>query len=416
MPDTNGLDLMKQVRQINSEIPFIVITGVGSEKIASEFIRLNAFDYILKDVSLIENFARSLNKFVNDFIVRKQIELQNKIIAEKDEKYQLIYNNIRDVYIMIDKRMKILEISPSIYDLLDISACMLINQPIYYLLPSKKNWKEAYRKLSSDGFLHNFEIDIFNKSKNIFRICSIYAKLTNYQNQIVAIVTMRDITDVKKLQKKVEEISTLAEEKERTKISENLHDFIGPLLSTTMLYLNKALIKEENEEIKNNIQKATKLLSNAINNIRNISNNLMSMLLNEFGLEKSIKRYVQQYNLLKNLSIILNFNLHQERFNSVIENIVYRCVLELMNNSVKHSNCNNISLKIESNNSNLIIVFTDNGIGFDFNEDTFFLNVKGQGLFLLVYRIKSIGGNIYFKRLEKGIKFTIEIPINENLV
>jgi len=415
LPDITGIDLIKTIQENHPKIPFIAITGAGNEQIASEFIKLGAYDYIIKDAEFFKVFDYSFDRIIQNVSLKEKIEIQHKIIAEKEQKYRLIFNNVRDVFLILDERMKILEISPSVNDLLGIPAEMLVNQPIFYLLPSKNQWKEAYKKLSNEGILTNYEIELHNKGKKILRTCLAYAKLTKFENKIVAIVTFRDITELKKLQRQILEISAEVEEKERKKLSEDLHDRVGPILSITKMYLNRAIEQKNNEEKEKILKEASKMIDEAIQNIRNISNNLMSNVLTEFGLEKSIKRFISQYFVFKEVSIQANFNLLQERFNPVVENIVYRCILELIHNSIKHSGCSEILLNIYSNTNLLTINYTDNGKGFDFDDDLFLQKTKGQGLITLVYRIKTIGGKIYFKRLKKGVNFTIEIPVNENI-
>lgn len=417
LPDTNGLTLIEEIKRSFPQIPFIAITGAGSEKVASQFLRLGASDYIVKDFGFLEHFNTSLNNILNKITLQKQNEYQQKIIAEKEYKYQLIFNHITDVYAIIDNHFKILEISPSVFDLLQIPAEMLINQPIFYLIPNRKEWKELYKRLEKDGYVNNFELHICFKTKNINKACSVNARLVNYLNQFVAVITLRDVTELKRLQKELLQVSAIIEERERTILSDNLHDFVAPLLSVAKIQLSRIQDNNKTSEEKNRlIQETIQIIDDAIQKIRNISNDMMSNILTEFGLEKSIMRYIQRFT--DDNFPLIHFSYHTtiKRFPAFLENIIYRSAIELINNGIKHSHSSNIQLSIIEKDYCLKLSYKDDGIGFNFDTNNFFNTNKGHGLFSIFHRIHILGGKIHFSRPEKGVVFVIEIPLNEEII
>ncbi|MCX7861736.1 MAG: response regulator [Bacteroidales bacterium] len=415
LPDTTGLQLIEEVKKHCKQLPFIAITGAGSEKIAGQFLRLGAMDYIVKDFGFLNHFDTSFDNILQKLILQKQFELQQKIIAEKEFKYQLIFNNITDVYALIDNNFTITEISPSIFDLIGLPAEMLINQPFFYLVLHRNEWKKMFKILENDGYVNNFEIQIINKSRNIKKQCYVNAKLINYYNKNFAVVTLRDITELKRLQKELVQISSIIEEQERTKLSENLHDIVGPLLSVAKMQLSRMNDSQKSEEERNEIiREISNIIDDSIQNIRNISNNMMSNVLTQFGLEKSIMRFVQRFSNLDKPIINFSFQTHHQRYVAYLENVVYRVVTELINNGVKHSHASKISVAINEKNNCINIVYQDDGIGFDFSSESFFENTKGSGLYSMVNRVKMLSGTFQFQRLDKGILITIELPLNED--
>ncbi len=413
LPDIDGIETIKQILALNPQIPFIAITGAGNEEVASQFINLGASAYIIKDIGFIEFLLNALHQAAQRYSLQKHIEKQYEIISEQEQKYRLIFNNIQDIFMLIDSRLQIIEISPSVYELLRIPPDMLIGQPFIYLIPQKNQWKEAYKKLNKYKFIQNFEIELFNKNNKIYKTFSINAQLVPFKNKIIAVVSAHDITEIKKLQKQILEVSCKTEESERRRLSENLHDTVGPLLSTIKLYLNRLQHGEKNcVEHQKIIQEASSLLDEAIQNLRNISNDLLSNILTEFGLEASIMRYIQRY---KNsgIDIKLEYHLSQQRLIPFIESIFFRTAMELIHNGIKHSKGTYIKLQFYEKDSYWYINYTDDGVGFDFDEEKIISSSGRQGLFNLLYRIKNINGKIYFKRLEKGVNICCEFPINE---
>jgi DNA-binding response OmpR family regulator len=59
MPGMNGLDVLRQVRQVDQEVGVIMVTAVNEEDTGREALKLGAFDYIVKPLNL-EYLERSL--------------------------------------------------------------------------------------------------------------------------------------------------------------------------------------------------------------------------------------------------------------------------------------------------------------------------------------------------------------------
>lgn len=153
------------------------------------------------------------------------------------------------------------------------------------------------------------------------------------------------------------------------------------------------------------------MLDDGIQMLRHVSSELMSQVLSNFGLEKAIMLYLQKLSKIEEIKLNFSFQTQQPRFESVIEDIIYRTVTELIHNGYKHSQAQNIELKIFQVEKAIFITYQDDGIGFDYYNHILSNNSKGQGLHLIYNRIKMLGGIIDFQHLEKGCMFKIEIPI-----
>lgn len=409
--DHKGTHVIQHLKNKGLNFPFIVITGVGSESVASEFIRLGAYDYVIKDVNFFDNIQKSIERSLLKYNYELKIKEQQHQIIESERRFRLIFDNIQDVFIIMNNRLLVKYISPSVYDLIQIPHTMLINQPILYLLPIKSQWKEAIRKFLKEKVLNNYEIEILNKAKNIHKYCQVNAKQVKIDGQVYAIILLRDITEIKALQKEILTISAKTEEKEKTAISENIHDNIAPIFATSKLYFRRAFETSDENIRKELYNEANNLLDEGINALREVSIDLMSQILSRFGLEKALMHYIAKYEKGTHINILFNYKIKTLRIDSLLENILYRSARELIHNGVKHSNATTICLEISEETSYYQLIYVDDGVGFDFDETLFSLQKdKKQGLYNLIYRLKSIMGQLFIDRLPKGIKITIIIP------
>ncbi len=180
------------------------------------------------------------------------------------------------------------------------------------------------------------------------------------------------------------------EEKFRSRYSRELHDGMGPLLSSakmSMSVLSKRVEKEEDREL---IASTSVVIDEAIRSLREISNNLSPQVLNDFGLVRGISNFINKSPQLSAIEVQFDTNLRKERFDSNIEVILYRVTCELINNSLKHSGCTRIELNLQHVYDRIYLTYKDNGCGFD----TRAVNGCGMGMSNLTSRIHSLGGII----------------------
>ena len=178
------------------------------------------------------------------------------------------------------------------------------------------------------------------------------------------------------------------EERSRAEFSRELHDGLGPLVSSAKMslsLLSRAEMEDKNRDI---LKNTASVIDEAIRSLREISNNLSPHVLINFGLVRGINNFVDRVGSMHDVQISFRTPLREERFDSNIEVILYRVVCELINNSLKHSACKHITLSLTLENKHLRLEYHDDGRGFDPN------NVldSGMGLSNIRSRISSLEG------------------------
>ena len=196
------------------------------------------------------------------------------------------------------------------------------------------------------------------------------------------------------------------EEKARSRFSKELHDGLGPLLSSAKMSLT-ALSREEHDPGQREIiDNTTYVIEEAIRSLREISNNLSPHVLNDFGLARGVQNFIDKSAAMHDAAIRFTTNLRSERFDTDVEVILYRVICELINNSLKHSGCTNIGLSLVRNRRVLTLDYTDNGRGF--NPEA--MMDCGMGLSNMASRINSLGGTLEIASSKgKGMRAAIRI-------
>ena len=152
------------------------------------------------------------------------------------------------------------------------------------------------------------------------------------------IAVLRNITDRKLLEQRILRNTIETEERERVRFSEDLHDGLGPLLSTVKIHLEliSARMGDPQEQSKF-IKMTDDLLQESIKSTSEIANNLLPNLLNDFGLIEALSVYVGKINKTNTIHIDLYVPEKVSRLPRNYEVALYRVICELINKNLKNA-------------------------------------------------------------------------------
>lgn len=216
---------------------------------------------------------------------------------------------------------------------------------------------------------------------------------------IVGVILIRELfyslkrAEIDRLRSEKKVITAIinTEENERKRFAKDLHDGLGPLMSTVKMSLSaldERIRDPSGTAILNN---TNHLVNEAINTLKDISNNLSPHVLSNFGLSSALSAFVAKINQTKAIEIDFKSNMENIRLESEKEVVVYRAACELLNNSIRHSGASRIEIDLNKHEKFITLHFCDNGRGFDTStlegEDA-----KGMGLPNIETRVKSVDG------------------------
>ena len=198
-------------------------------------------------------------------------------------------------------------------------------------------------------------------------------------------------TDRQRSEKRVINAIINTEENERKRFAKDLHDGLGPILSTVKMSLSAL-----NERIKDPsgtviLNNTNHLVNEAIATIKDVSNNLSPHVLTNFGLSSAIAAFTTKINQTKAVEIDFKSNMDNHRLENDKEVVIYRAVCELINNSILHSGASRIEIELNKHEKFITLQFYDNGRGFDTSRLTK-EDLKGMGLSNIETRVKTVEG------------------------
>lgn len=242
---------------------------------------------------------------------------------------------------------------------------------------------------------------------NYFKV--IKFPLANQEGDTVIGGITINITDIRNAEIKVEQsdkkmynVMIESEEHERERYAKELHDGLGPILSTCKIYIQTLGSLTDESMRKEHLKRTGVLLDDALQSIKEISNNLSPHILNNYGIYHAVNAFTEKLINVTNIKFTITTNI-KCRLQDIYEITIYRALVELINNSVKYSQSTQINIDISIYDKVLCVQFSENGIGFDYFKVK--SQNKGAGLYNLENRMRKIEGEYeYISQPGKGVK------------
>jgi len=215
-----------------------------------------------------------------------------------------------------------------------------------------------------------------------------------------------------KLQKIKSESIISGQERERKRISADIHDNIGQMLTALKMKLEMEESKSSDSIDFINLKG---ILSSIIKETRKICSDLNPNVLYDFGMDAALKDIVQSIRLSSSINVELKNDVTIDPFPKEIEISIFRIIQEAINNILKHAKAKNIKINIESDVENVYINNVDDGIGFDVDfNDVYQLknNDRSYGLLNMKERAEVLNADIRIEsEPSKGTSFYLVIPL-----
>jgi PAS domain S-box-containing protein len=219
-------------------------------------------------------------------------------------------------------------------------------------------------------------------------------------------------TTLKESENKLLGITMEVEERERNRFSAELHDGMGPLLSTIKLYFQWLAETTDVDKRKLITEKGNYSIEMAIQTARELARGLSSQYMKEVGFINAISDFTQRINDTNKIAIAFETNTYL-RFGDIVELTLYRITTEFIKNTLTYSSATQATITFAYNSATKIIEYSysDNGKGFDV-EKTLNEN-SGFGFVSIRQRVEVMKGTIKLNSTPgKGMNAFIIVPVD----
>ncbi|HEY5584944.1 MAG TPA: sensor histidine kinase [Ruminiclostridium sp.] len=212
-----------------------------------------------------------------------------------------------------------------------------------------------------------------------------------------------------------------AQESERKRIARDIHDGPAQHMANVVMKVDicKMVIQKDFEEGLKELADLKESVKIALKEVRGIIFDLRPMSLDDLGLSKTIQQTVSTISQEANIDTKIKIKPIETEIEPIIQVAVYRIIQEIFNNIRKHSKAKNAEVKLDFGTKYLMLIITDDGVGFNVEETLKRVKTKGAsyGLIGILDRVNQLQGEIKIKSSEgMGTTYSVKLPINREVI
>jgi two-component system sensor histidine kinase UhpB len=209
-----------------------------------------------------------------------------------------------------------------------------------------------------------------------------------------------------------------AQEEERKRISQELHDELGQGL--TAMSINLAAIEQSLPQpleppVMERLMETNALVDETLDQMRDLSLELRPSMLDDLGLLPTLRWYVDSYKKRAGVDVLLEVVDLEERLAAEMETVLYRVVQEALTNVARHAEASVVHVRLERVDDAISALIEDDGAGFNqllvgaHKEPQ-----RGAGLLGMRERIASQGGTLEIESSPgHGTRLIVRMPLAE---
>jgi len=349
-----------------------------------------------------------------DITERKQVE---QVLQKSEANLHTIFDTTDTIYVLLDHDLRIISynLRALAFAKNELGHSMEISEYLLDYFPLEKqpqflhNMKEVLegKHISyevsypqADHSFNYYHVRIFPISKGDNNIYGLMLAVSD--------ITEEKLLEQKLLDQKIQEQKKIiravlqAQEIERNRIGQELHDNVNQILTTVKLYLE--LLKKNQEYDQDIVEKSKEFIDTAMQEIRLLSRQQVTP-----QKKSDIKELIEELTKRLNESTGTKFHCRVGSHLLIDEDLklnIYRIVQEQTNNILKYASASQATITINENKGNVYVSIIDNGKGFDPA-----IKRNGIGISNIINRIESYNGEVILESGPgKGCKLEIRIP------
>ena len=411
-----GIDLIREAIQLESDTPFILLTGKGDIHIDEEAMKLGAFDYLIKAELSSEKLERSIRYSIDR--ARTLNELKTK-----EKKYRHIFDRSSDALFVTDEKLFFTEVNKAFGNLLSCEEGFLLKTKLPELLTDNYLSRKLTEELKHKGFIDGWQAEIRYK-KNQPKQCIISAtKEKSVDDKTYYQGLIHDITLIKKAERAAMRAEKLAATGRLVRTL--AHEVRNPINNINLAceHLRTTDASEENELYFDIIYRNSNRINELIKELLN-SSKPTEMQLKDSILQSVIDEIIIAARDRINLkNIVLQVDYPSEIINVYCD--FEKMVIALLNiliNAVEavEENTGRIFIRIKKDREHAIIEISDNGSGIDEENiprlfEPYYTSKRngiGLGLASTLNIIQAHNGSIEVtSEINKSTNFTVTLPV-----
>jgi signal transduction histidine kinase len=201
------------------------------------------------------------------------------------------------------------------------------------------------------------------------------------------------------------------QEEERRKLSRELHDHIGQVLTALRMELGRLdRLRPPDERLAHAVAECRQLVDNMVRTVRDLALGLRPSMLDDFGLQAALEWHVRDFTRRYGVPVELHVSGDLDNLPDQYRTCVYRVIQEALTNCVRHASASRIAVQVTGTAQSLEVAVSDDGVGLEPARRRAGLGLRG-----IEERVRDLRGTMLLQSaVEKGTAVMIRLPLPES--
>ncbi|MES9968874.1 MAG: sensor histidine kinase [Candidatus Thiodiazotropha sp.] len=210
------------------------------------------------------------------------------------------------------------------------------------------------------------------------------------------------------------------EEAEKKRISRDLHDGLGQLLTSMNLHIQKCLTGCDAQAVENgllaehkhSLHALSSMVKQAMNEVRTICSAIRPAILDDLGVVAAVSWQCRQVSQISaHFDVVSEFSIDESEIHEELKTVIYRIVQESLNNALKYSQAKRVKVSLLHVHNAIQLTIRDDGVGFDPAK----INDRlGMGLMSMRERAETVDGSLRVNTdVDQGVEISVDFPVKK---
>jgi two-component system cell cycle sensor histidine kinase/response regulator CckA len=195
LPDMTGKQVVLALREEKKDVPIIIITGHGDERIAVDIMKLGVRDYIIKEPGFVDNLPKIIRQTMNAVAMEKELERTENALRQSEQKFRNYIERAPDGVFMVDDTGRYVEVNNAACRIIGHSREEILNMSVHDLIAeeSSEDGLAHFKKVMETGAAMS---DIWHKHKDGSNRCLTINAVKLSETKVLGFA--KDITERKR--------------------------------------------------------------------------------------------------------------------------------------------------------------------------------------------------------------------------
>ena len=431
LPDGSGLHCVQVIRNEAAAVPIVVLTGLDDDALALQCITAGAQDYLTKHAL----HAQTLGRAISHALARAQAAAEERRADELQARLAAIVDSSYDAIVSSTTGGTVTSWNRGAERIFGFSALEAVGRPVREVIPPEpENDGPAHerrgfqpRRGADAGGVE--ELVRFHKDGRPLTLSVVTSVVRDTSNAVLGLAAiLRDITESKRRDAELAKLAAAqsarerrvaalmsrlrnVQEEERTRMSREVHDGLGQLLTGLKMDIDwlsrKIASGVDPQQLRARLHEAEALVDQTVETVQRLALELRPSALDSLGLAPAIRDEARRFEARSGVGTAVDLQSTSLR-DPAASTALFRIVQELLSNVARHARATSVRIELFEQEAAWVLHVADNGVGLplDINSSSVSLGILG-----MVERAESIGGTFTLERgRDGGTVGTVVVP------